>query len=181
MFWLIVKFWLYFFATAPSFVTLAVIFKEMNKIIILIFVIISTISCNSFLGEEIGRINIEKVSTSDENSFPEEITLNLKKGEKISFWSEMDFEYFGEEEFRFLIDIYKDDELYGDFEIDPLDKSITIGEIKTTIDDKTNWSFTGKNITLNIDKEGKYRFNVLLITSNNPTTVINKSILIIKK
>lgn len=93
----------------------------------------------------------------------------------------MDIEYSGEEFFQFRFRIYKNDEPFAILEFDPTEKNITIGEIKTTIGDKTNWSFTGKNKELKISEDGKYTFKGILKTTNNPNTVVSKAIVIIKK
>ncbi|RBA27840.1 hypothetical protein [Flavobacterium tibetense] len=153
----------------------------MKKILFLLISYLFITSCESFTGEEIARLPINRVSTSEENIFEKETTLNLKKDEEISFWSEMDVEYSGEEFFQFRLRIYKNDKPFAILEFDPTEKNITIGEIKTTIGDNTKWSFTGKNEVLKISEDGKYTFKGILKSTKNPNIVVNKAIVIIKK
>ena len=153
----------------------------MKKILFLLIPFIFITSCDSLTGEEIARLEINKVSTSEENIFEKETTLNLKKDEEISFWSEMDIEYPGEEYFQFRFRIYKNSEPFAILEFDPTEKNVTIGEIKTTFGDKTKWSFTGKNKELKISEDGKYTFKGILKSTNNPNIVVKKAIVIIKK
>lgn len=62
-----------------------------------------------------------------------------------------------------------------------MDKSITIGELKTSIMGKTNWRFVGKNSKIKIEEDGKYTFKGLLVASDNPSLNIGKSEIILKK
>ena len=79
------------------------------------------------------------------------------------------------------MEILKDGETYGNLEIDPTDKNVTIGEIKTQIMGKTNWSFTGKNKKLIIEEDGNYTFRALLAASDNPSLNLKKAELVLKK
>jgi hypothetical protein len=153
----------------------------MKKLLLLLIPFLFITSCDSFTGEEIARLPINKVSTSEENIFEKETTLNLKKDEEITFWSEMDIEYSGEEFFQFRFRVYKNDEPFAVLEFDPTEKNITIGEIKSTIGGKTKWSFTGKNTKLKITDDGKYTFKGILKATKNPSIIINKAIVIIKR
>lgn len=131
--------------------------------------------CTAFTGEEIGRLPINQVSTYEENLIEKEISLNLKKGDEIAIWSYMDIQYEGDIALRFYITILKDGEEFGGLEIDPTDKNITIGEVKTSIMDKTDWSFSGKNTEIKIEEDGNYTFTGILIASKNPTLKVNKA------
>ncbi|MCF1190172.1 hypothetical protein LRR18_01145 [Mangrovimonas sp. AS39] len=153
----------------------------MKQILLFLIPFLLLTSCDSITGEEIARLPINKVSTSEENYFEKETSLNLKKGDKIAFWSEMDFEYSGEESFLFRFRVYKNDEPFAILEFDPTNKNITIGEIKSTIGNKTKWSFTGKNKELKIKEDGKYTFKGILKTTKNPSLIVNKAIVVIKK
>ena len=136
--------------------------------------------CSALTGEEVARFPINEAS-SENNLIAKEATLDLKKGDEIVFWSEMDIEYEGNVEFQFRVQITKDGQAYGGLEIDPLEKNVTLSEMKTTIANKTNWSFTGRNTKIEIEQDGRYGFKAALMTSENPTLKIEKAELIIKK
>ncbi|SFN42923.1 hypothetical protein SAMN04487989_101374 [Bizionia echini] len=137
--------------------------------------------CSSLTGEEIARLPINQLTISDDNLISKEATLSLKKGEEIAVWSEMDIEYEGNVDLRFQIEVSKNGENIGVLEIDPTDKNITIGELKSSINNKTSWSFTGKNSEITIEDNGEYTFKGILIASENPTLKIDKAEIILKK
>lgn len=142
--------------------------------------LIFLIGCSAITGEEVARLPINEVSTEN-NLIVKEVSLNLKKDEEIAFWSDIDVEYEGEASLRFRVEVLKNGEDFGGFEIDPTDKSITLGEVRTTIMDKTDWSFSGKNSELKIEEDGKYTFKAILVSSDNPSLKIEKAELVIKK
>jgi hypothetical protein len=153
--------------------------KNYKLSIILILTILFSVSC-SFYPEELGRLKINEVSTED-HLVLKESTIPLDKGEKISFWSEMDIQYKGEIGLRFRIEILKDSSPYGGLEIDPLNKKVTIGEVKSENNGQVNWRFTGKNASLSIQEDGIYTFKGIFISSENPSLIVNKAEVVIKK
>lgn len=153
----------------------------MKKTLFLLSLSIFFVSCSMITGEEIGRLKINKLSTSEENLFEDETTIDLKKDEEIAFWSEMDIEYSNDIQLLFRLRVYKNDEPYGILEIDPFQKNMTLNEVKTSINNDTEWSFTGKNNTLTIKEDGKYTFKGILKGSKNNTLKINKAELVLKK
>ena len=170
----------YSFATKIYFLT----YVTMNKLLPIIGASILTLlsySCSALLGEEVARLPINQVSTDDDNLIIMETTLSLKQGEEIAFWSDIDIAYEGPVALRFRIEILIDGQSIDTFEIDPTDKNITMGEVKTTVMDKTNWSFTGKNYDILIEESGEYTFKAFLVASENPSLVIDKAELVIKK
>jgi hypothetical protein len=136
--------------------------------------------CSALTGEEISRLAINKVSTKG-NFIDKDVMLELKQGDEIAFWSEMDMAYEGDINLRFRVKIFKNDIKMSELDIDPMKKSITIGEVKTSIMNKTKWSFTGKNYELKIEEDASYRIAAILIASNNPSLEVTKAELIIKK
>ncbi len=152
----------------------------MKKIILLLIITSLTISCSNLTGEEIARLKINNISTKGK-VFSEETTISLKKGDEISFWSDMDFEHNGDVKLRFKVKVFIGETKISEIEIDPTNKNITVGEVKTTLMGKTKWRFTGKNYKLNIKKDETYIFKSILIASKNSSLKINKAELVIKK
>ena len=152
----------------------------MKKIISLLVLSLTIWGCDAITGKEIGRLPINQVSTED-NLIIKEVNLDLKKGDEVGIWSDMDFEYEGDVAFRFRMEILKDGEKQNGFEIDPTDKNITKGEVRTTLMDKTDWSFVGKNSEIQIVEDGKYTFRDILVASENPTLKLTKAEIVLKK
>jgi hypothetical protein len=144
-------------------------------------VIAVLLGCGALMGEEVARLSINQVSTDENQPIVKEVSLDLKKDDEIMIWSDMDIEYEGNVEFRFIITILKDGEHFGEFEIDPTDKNITVGEMKTCIMEKTEWRFSGKNTELLIEENAHYTFKGMLVASENPTLKVTKAEVILKK
>lgn len=155
--------------------------KRTLSLLIAAFTILLFTGCSALTGEEIGRLPINQVSTDDDNLVIKELSLDLKKGDEIAIWSDMDIEYEGDVAMRFRVEILKNGENFGGLEIDPTDKNITIGEIKTSLMNKTDWSFSGKNSEIKIEEDGNYTFKGILVASENRTLKVNKAEVVLKK
>lgn len=138
------------------------------------------IGCGALNEEEIARISIDQISVGD-SLFVQETSIKLTKDDKIGIWSAMNLAYEGDVGFRFRVQILKNGEDYGGLEIDPTDKNITLGEVKTSIMGKTKWKFTGRNTSIEIPEDGEYTFRGILVTSDNPSLKVNQADLIFKK
>ena len=154
-----------------------------NTVLLFLFVIISIFlsSCSVITGEEIGRLSINKVSSDNQNMIIEEVSIQLKKDQEIALWSDMDIEYEESVGLLFKIEISKGDSIIGVLEIDPTDKNRTLGEVKTSIMGKTEWSFSGKNKKMKMEEDALYAFKGILIASENASLKINKAEIVIKK
>jgi hypothetical protein len=145
-----------------------------------LLVLLGLSSCEAMLGKEIARLSVDAVSTEG-NSVQKETGLDLKKGEEIALWSHVDLEYDGPLEMRFQLQLLRDTMVEVEMEIDPFEKNVTVGERKTEMGDHTNWSFTGKNGTITISRDGHYTVRTRLVASENGSLVLRKAELILKK
>ena len=152
----------------------------MRKLFPLFIIILISFSCSTLTGEEVGRLKINELSPEN-HLVIKEATLDLKKGDEIGIWSDIDIEYENDIALRFRIGVNKDGQQHGRFEIDPFEKNITIGELKTSVLGKTDWRFMGKNTKIKIDEDGEYTFKGLLVASDNPSLKITKAEIVLKK
>jgi hypothetical protein len=136
--------------------------------------------CNALFGKEVSRLPINIVSTKG-HEVVKEATLRLQKDEEVSVWSEMDMAYDGDAPLRFQVLILKNGAAFQELEINPVDKHITVGELKTSINGRTNWSFSGKNGEVTAPESATYTFKARLVAANNPTLQIKKAELVLKK
>jgi hypothetical protein len=136
--------------------------------------------CSALTGEEVGRLAINQISSED-NLIKKEASVVLKPGDEIAFWSEMDMEYEGDVKIVFRISMTKDGKDLGAMDVDPRKKDMTIGEVKTSIGDKTSWSFSGRGAIIPITEAGNYKFEAILLASDNPSLIIKKAELVLKK
>ena len=151
-----------------------------KKLIISLTLPLLLISCSALTGEEIGRLPINKLSIN-KNYIIKEVTLELKKGDEIAFWSDMDLAYEGNVNLIFRLKIFKNGTQFTTIDIDPFKKNITVGEVKTTLNGKTNWSFTGKNSELKIEEDATYNIKGILIATKNTSLKVTRAELVIKK
>lgn len=136
--------------------------------------------CSALTGEEVGRLAINQISSED-NLIKKEASVVLKARDEIALWSEMDMEYEGDVTILFRISITKDGKDLGSMEVDPRKNDMTIGEVKTSVGDKTNWSFSGRGAIIPITEDGNYKFEAILVALDNPSLVIKKAELVLKK
>tara|TARA_B110000211_G_C14066761_1_gene548011 strand:- start:394 stop:864 length:471 start_codon:yes stop_codon:yes gene_type:complete len=155
--------------------------KTILSILTLTLSLTLLIGCEALTGKEVARLPINAVTIDNNNLLTKEATLDLKKGEEILIWSEMDFEYEGDVALRFKIEIAKNDSVLTIIEIDPTEKNISMSEVKTSFMNKTDWSFSGKNAEYKIKEDGTYTFKGLLVASENSTLKVNKAELVLKK
>jgi hypothetical protein len=136
--------------------------------------------CSALTGEEVGRLPINEVSSAA-NLIKKETQITLKKGDEIAIWSEMDIEYEGEVSLLFKVSIARDGEVLDVLQVDPRQKDMTFGEVKTSFGNKTNWSFSGRNAIFPIATDGTYTIEAILLASDDNSLVIKKAELVIKK
>ena len=136
--------------------------------------------CDSLLGKEVARLPINEVSTSG-HEVVKEATVQLQKDDKIALWSDMDLAYEGDSPVRFQVQVTKDGAPFKELQIDPTEKNVTIGEVKTDINGSVNWRFSGKNGELVIPDAGNYTFKAMLVATANPTLHVTKAELVLKK
>jgi hypothetical protein len=151
--------------------------KTLGAILMTSFVLAG---CDAITGKEVARLPINEVST-EANIVVKETTLDLQKDEEVAVWSDMDIEYEGDITLTFIVEVWRDGEKLGAREFDPTDKNVTIGEVKTTIMGKTNWSFSGRNSSFKIEDPGKYTFKGILVANENPSLKVTKAEVVFKK
>lgn len=74
--------------------------------------------CDAMLGKEVGRLPINQLS-AEGNLVIKETTLDLKKDDEIAIWSDMDIECEGDVALRFKVEMLKNGEKMGGFELIP--------------------------------------------------------------
>jgi len=158
-----------------------------------IFILIITILSNScaFIQKEVDIINIEELTTSSEElKIYKSKTININSGDKLYFWSELDMEYEGNLNLYFQVEIVNDKgENLLLIEMDALDIDTRVLCVETTLDNKTNYSCTGRihNFTspedmdfIEFEDSGMYSFNVIMFANSYDKLDITKSKLILK-
>lgn len=137
-------------------------------------------ACEALFGKEIARLPINAVSTEGHEVL-KEAALQLKKADVISLWSDMDMTYEGEAPLRFQVTVLKNGAPFGQLELDPTDKNVTLGEVKTNVNGNVSWRFSGKNATLTVPENATYTFRGQLVAASNPSLKINKAELVLKQ
>ncbi|MBK8228112.1 MAG: hypothetical protein IPK70_13185 [Flavobacteriales bacterium] len=152
----------------------------MRPLLCLIPLVLLLPACEAITGKELARLPIESLSTP-EDLVMGEATLNLKKDDVIALWSHLDLAYDGVAALRMRVRVVKDDADLQLFELDPMEKNVTIGETKTELNGHTEWSFTGKNGEYTVPEDGAYTFKAILTAEENPSLVLKKAELVLKQ
>ena len=137
-------------------------------------------SCDALMGKEVARLPINAVSTAG-HEVVKEATVQLQKDDKIALWSDMDLAYDGDSPVRFQVQVTKDGAPFKELQLDPTEKNVTIGEVKTDLNGSVNWRFSGKNAELVVPEAGSYTFKAMLVAAANPTLRVNKAELVLNK
>lgn len=148
---------------------------------VLIIILYFLTGCGAITGEEVGRLKINQVSIDDTNLIVDQTSLQLKKGDEVAIWSDMDLSYSGDVSLLFRVEILINGENLGLMDIDPMDKNITIGEVKTSILGETDWSFSGKNGEFEAEEDAEYTFKGILVASDNPSLEVKKAEVVFKQ
>lgn len=151
----------------------------MKKVMVFILVTAVSVSCG-LTGEEIGRIDIDQLS-SEGNIHSNSVDLVLNEGDELSYWALLDIEYEGDLELEYQVELIKDGKSRGFVPLDAFDKDITLGEVKTSIMNKTKWQFSGRIAKFTISESGTYTFKAILVSNGNKTLNLKNAALVFKK
>lgn len=137
-------------------------------------------ACNILFGEEIARLEIKELSV--EGTYHEDsTTVQLKEGDEITIWTDVDLEYEGEVDYLFKAYIESPGKKKTYFTIYPEERSTTVGEVTTSFNNHTSTKYQGKAETVVITEGGTYTLRGYFITDSPDVLTVNKSDLVIKK
>ncbi|MEQ9091993.1 MAG: hypothetical protein RIE52_12940 [Balneola sp.] len=155
-----------------------ILFRMKNLFLLLAFSFLM-VTCDTLTAEEIARLSFTETSNTELNV--EEVSLELKKGEKIHYWTEIDVEYENDLSLVYDIEVWKDSVKLGGLQGNAFETNPTMMEIKKSFGSKTSWSFAGRMFTNTIKEDGNYTFFAVIRSSDNPTLKLNKAELVLKK
>lgn len=134
-------------------------------------------ACGDLTAKEIARVSASKPG----DIAPRAAYVQLKKGDKIAIWSDMDFEYQSTPEMDFKVELYLNDALYETLEFKPTQKNMTINEVKSTTGKRKTWSFSGKNEEIEIRESGRFKCIAYLRTGFSVGLRINRADIVLKR
>lgn len=137
--------------------------------------------CSALIGEEVGRLSVEKPAVDDNQLNEVSTTIDLTKGESVAIWTDMDLEYEGNVRYVFRSSLItpSQDTLFT--EIDPEDRSITIGEMSTTWMGETSTSYEGKAFDYTAEEDGTHTITAYFVVSDAERIAVNKADLVLRK
>lgn len=137
-------------------------------------------ACDAIMGKEVARLPINAISAPGRDQ-PRETTVPLRKGDKVSVWSEMDMSYQGQVQLQFQVAVLRDGQPFEQLAFDPRDKNISLKEVKTQVNGAVNWSFTGRNAVLTAPADGAYTFRGRLLAQPAHGPDIRKAELVLRR
>lgn len=137
-------------------------------------------ACDAIMGKEVARLPINAVSAPGK-VVEKEVTVPLKKDDKIALWSEMDMSYQGEVKLVFQVQVLQNGQPFQQMAFDPREKNFSVKEVKKNINGDVDWSFMGKNAELTIPLNGNYTFRSRLLAEPAHGPEIRKAELVLRK
>ncbi len=153
--------------------------KTLKHIFIISLTILAA-ACAALSSKEIGRLSFTR-PMDDVRPEWKKMELSLKQGEILRFWVDMDLEYDGAVDMIYSIRLVKGTDTLVVPDLNPFEKKITVGEVKTTVMGKTKWSFSGQMHTIDIKEDGKYTVLATFSSSLNNNLKLKKADLVLKK
>lgn len=136
--------------------------------------------CDAISAEEVARLSFDKVATQEDLNI-QTTDLELKAGDKLQVWTEMSMEYEGSLGLEYKVMVTKGADTLAFLQLDPEEKDITMGEVKTSFGSETKWRFSGRMSKITIEDDGLYTFSSVLAASENPSLKLKKADLVLKK
>lgn len=137
-------------------------------------------ACAAISSKEIGRLSFTRQSDDVKYDW-KKTELSLKQGEILRLWTDMDLEYKGTTDLAYHIKIVKGEDTLVETDLNPFEKNITVGEVKTTAMGKTKWSFSGQMHTIDIKEDGNYMILASFSSGLNNSLKLMKADLVFKK
>jgi hypothetical protein len=149
---------------------------------ILFFIAIYFISCNSAPKEEkeVARLSFDKATSSLDSVYEKAVSIDLEKGDVLSFWAEMDVEYEGEMGFRFEVKPFRDTTSLGILKLDPYQGDFSTLDTVLDLGDRMNWQFATRLRQVTISHDDNYTFKAILVSARNESLIIKKADLVLK-
>lgn len=151
----------------------------MKTLLFTLFSAILLSACGNEFGDEVARLPIKELS-NEELKF-QEVSLELKKGDELSFWTDLDIEFDVELELGYGVEIYRGETMLDVLQLDVFAVNPILNETTVTIGKNTKRSYMGKMESLLIEEDDTYVFKAVLISSEFPPLNIAKADLVIKQ
>jgi hypothetical protein len=137
-------------------------------------------ACAALSSKEVTRIPISTVSTEEQLDW-KSTSLDLKKGDKLWLWTDIDIEYEGDLGLEYQVKVYRDKDTLGMVRLNPLDCKVKMMEVSTTLMNKSTRSYQGNMDVMEIKQSGNYRFEAILVSNGNQSLQLKKADLVLKK
>ena len=137
--------------------------------------------CDALTGKEVARLSIDQLTVDQSDLKTQSTTIDLEAGDRLNLWAHMDLEYEGELALEFQLLVIKEGDTLNMLPLNPFEVDITMNEVKTSFNNKTDWRFAGRMNYLDIEDSGTYEFQTLLLANVGANPTINKADLVFKK
>lgn len=137
-------------------------------------------ACDALMGKEVARLPINAPSAPG-RLVEKEVTVPLKKDDKVALWSDMDLSYQGQAQLMFHVQVLQNGQPFQQLAFDPREKNFSVKEVKKDINGAVDWSFTGKNAELTIPADGNYTFRGRLLAQPANGVQLRKAELVLRK
>ncbi|MCI5058690.1 MAG: hypothetical protein MRY83_21440, partial [Flavobacteriales bacterium] len=109
-------------------------------------------------------------------------SINLKKGDEVSVWTDLDISYEGDLRMDYIVLILNGNDTVYSVQALPFDVNVKMKSVETSLGNKHNMSYEGKMATFPpLPDDGEYVFSSVLRSSVNETIELRKADLVIRK
>ncbi|SFU39219.1 hypothetical protein SAMN05216480_102197 [Pustulibacterium marinum] len=129
--------------------------------------------------KELARLPIKEISRQGFKT--EETHLDLKKGEEVIFYTDLDVHYKDELVLGYLVEIKNGEESKGIIRLEAIEEAEFVEAVKSSVSDTIYRKLTKEIGSYEVEEDGNYLFRAALMSSPNFTLKIDKADLILKK
>lgn len=152
----------------------------MKKLVVVLLTVLSLMGCaEEDKKTEIGRIALTEISR--DRFFTKEITLDLKQGEVISFWTDTAVSYENPIGLAYVVEVQVNGTNRPLLRLSALGEDSESRVKKEVKDGRTSLSFLGKIEDYVVEETGTYLFKAAIMASNDYSIELQKAVLILKK
>lgn len=133
-------------------------------------------ACDALWGAEIGRIEINEASVE-----LKETTVKLQKRNPLSLWADLDFEYEGELQLYYTIEVWQGNNQISGQRLNGLTPTNVTNSLKTEVNGHFSERFSGEIGEVELVQNGNYVVKASISTSDNATLKLKKAHLVLRQ
>lgn len=146
-----------------------------KALLLIVLALFGLCSCESMTGKEILRLSMKKVNE------PVTSSADLKKGDKLNIWLDLDLKYSSDNEYEFRVLTMKNNDSIWYDKLHPGQAKVSLKSSEVTLGGETTYSVMCKVGYYSIEEDGTYSFSAWLAAEDSADMKIEKADLVLKQ